>query len=137
MQSTEPYLFGRKMVKRDSLAPSNNQGNESKLLEINNQSSFLPNSVFDQKSPSKPRRQIKLGFKGSQQSKVNQHVTDLYNNASDLSINNRRYNPQSTVGVIVNSNMNFFDSKIFSSGQDIIPYTLRSNSGIFKSKLFE
>lgn len=64
-------------------------------------------------------------------------MTDLYNNASGISVSNRRYNPQSSVGVIVNSNVNFFDSKLFSSGEDIIPYTLRSNSGIFKSKLFE
>lgn len=32
---------------------------------------------------------------------------------------------------------NFFDSKIFSSGEDIIPYPLRSNSNVLKSKLWE
>lgn len=62
------------MVKRDSLAPSN-QGNLSKLMEFNNNNSSLQqsNSFAEHKSSSKPK--IKLGFKGSQHSKVNQHVT--------------------------------------------------------------
>ena len=54
----------------------------------------------------------------------------------DMSIN-KKYIPQSTIGMM-DANLNFFDSnKLFSSGEDIIPYTLRSNSNMYRSKLFE
>ena len=64
-------------------------------------------------------------------------MTDFFNNSgqNDLSIN-KKYNPQSMIGFI-DPNPNFFDSKVFSSGEDIIPYNLRSNSGLFKSKWLE
>ena len=75
-------------------------------------------------------------MKGGQQNNVNKHVTDILkdNSGFDYSVG-KKHMPQSMIG-IVDPIPNFFDSKMFSSGEDIIPYTLRSNSNIFKSKLF-
>lgn len=81
-------------------------------------------------------KKYKLGFNKNKETKINHNVTEFFKdkNASNISVG-KKYNPQSMIG-FVDPYPNFFDSKIFSSGEDIIPYTLRSNSNIFKSKLY-
>lgn len=78
-----------------------------------------------------------MGLKKDKETRVNNNVTEFFKDKSSISVT-KRFTPHSMIGIVDPCpGVNFFDSKMFSSGEDIIPYTLRSNSNIFKSKWLE